>query len=43
MLMQNFGGTKKEYYGKFESGLIFCIKNTPTKIERAETFWPLFR
>ena len=21
MLMQNFGGTKKEYYGEFESGI----------------------
>ena len=24
MFMQNFGGTNKEYYGVFESGL-FCL------------------
>ena len=27
--MQNFGGTKKEYYGIFESGLFF-IQNSAT-------------
>ena len=30
MLMQNFGGISKEYYGIFESGLLFCTPMWPT-------------
>ena len=27
MFMQNFGGTNKEYYGIFESGLLYFLKS----------------
>ena len=27
MFMQNFGGTNKEYYGIFESGLLYFFKS----------------
>ena len=40
MFKQNFGGTNKEYYGIFESGLFLFVERTRTSAKCAKTKTP---